>query len=315
MVICDGSPTGLGGGLFQKKEHGYQPVHFVSRSLTDTKKRYSQIEREALAAEFTTTRLHMYLMGAQHFQLATDHKPLLPLFNNPNAKLPPRIERMVMKMQNLYFTAIHIPGKSNMTDYLSRHPLPEVEKTSHERHVRAVIEIDHAVVMETIQSETKDDRALQKLKKALETGKWTRNDPDLAPYYDLRAEIYVSEGIPLRLNRIIPPESLRNKTATIANQEGIEIHEATYDMLQAYRDTPHPATKMTPYELMMNREVRTKIEHFPLETSLKDQEVRRNDRNYKERIKQCHDERYRVTQLQLGSRTSSHHQTRKETES
>ena len=38
MVICDGSPTGLGGGLFQKTEHGYQPVHFVSRSLTDTEK-------------------------------------------------------------------------------------------------------------------------------------------------------------------------------------------------------------------------------------------------------------------------------------
>ena len=54
MVICDGSPTGLGGGLFQKTEHGYQPVHFVSRSLTDTEKRYSQKEREALAAEFTT---------------------------------------------------------------------------------------------------------------------------------------------------------------------------------------------------------------------------------------------------------------------
>ena len=98
LVICDESPIGLGGGLFQKAKHGYQPVHFVSRTLTDTEKRYSQIEREALAAEFTTTRLHMYLLGAKHFQLATDHKPLLPIFNNPRAKLPPRLERMVMKM-------------------------------------------------------------------------------------------------------------------------------------------------------------------------------------------------------------------------
>ena len=89
-VICDGSPTGLGGGLFQKTKHGYQPaVHFVSRTLTETEKRNSQIEREALAAKFTTTRLHMYLLGAKHFQLATDHKPLLPIFNNPRAKLPP----------------------------------------------------------------------------------------------------------------------------------------------------------------------------------------------------------------------------------
>ena len=98
-------------------------------------------------------------MGAQYFQLATDHKPLLPLFNNPNVKLPPRTERMVMNMQNLDFNAIHIPGKSNMTDYLSRHPLTEVEKSGHERHIRAVIETDHAVGMETIQSATKDDKA------------------------------------------------------------------------------------------------------------------------------------------------------------
>ena len=64
LVICDGSPTGLGGGLFQKTQHGYQPVHYVSRTLTDAQRRYSQIERETLAVEF----------------LATDHKPLLPLF-------------------------------------------------------------------------------------------------------------------------------------------------------------------------------------------------------------------------------------------
>ena len=55
LVICDGSPTGLGGGLFQKTEHRFQPVHYVSRTLSDTEKRYLQIEREALAAEFTTT--------------------------------------------------------------------------------------------------------------------------------------------------------------------------------------------------------------------------------------------------------------------
>ena len=55
---------------------------------------------------------------------------------------------------------------------------------------------------------------------------------------------------------------LVNKTATIANQEGMEVHEATHDMLHAYRDTPqpHPATKKTPYELMMNREVWTKLD-------------------------------------------------------
>lgn len=68
-----------------------------------------------------------------------------------------------------------------------------------------------------------------------------------------------------------------NKTAAIANQEGIDLQEATYDMLQAYRATPHPATKTTPYELLMNRQVRTKLEDYPTEQSPQDSEVRNRD--------------------------------------
>lgn len=45
---------------------------------------------------------------------------------------------------------------------------------------------------------------------------------------------------------------LVNKTAAIACAEGIDLHEATYDKPQVYRETPHPATGATPYELLMN---------------------------------------------------------------
>ena len=43
--------------------------------------------------------------------------------NNPTANLPPHIELLALKMQNLDLEMIHIPGKTNMTDYMSRHPL------------------------------------------------------------------------------------------------------------------------------------------------------------------------------------------------
>ena len=62
-------------------------------------------------------------------------------------------------------------------------------------------------------------------------------------------------------------------------------------MLQAYRSTLHPATKETPYELMMNRQIRTKIEHFPISTSSKDKDVRIKDSKYKEQVKKYHDKR------------------------
>ena len=43
LTICNGSPAGLGGGLFQKTGKGFQPVHYSSRALSDTDKRHSQI--------------------------------------------------------------------------------------------------------------------------------------------------------------------------------------------------------------------------------------------------------------------------------
>ena len=65
----------------------------------------------------------------------------------------------------------HIPGKSNMTDYLSRHPLPDTEDTHLEHHVRAVISTEHAVVLDKIRKETSGDNELQTLIQTIRTGK------------------------------------------------------------------------------------------------------------------------------------------------
>ena len=73
LVMCDASPVGLGGRLFQKTAHGYKPVHCVSRTLTETGRKYAQIEREALAVEFSTNQLQLYRLGSQEFQIATYH--------------------------------------------------------------------------------------------------------------------------------------------------------------------------------------------------------------------------------------------------
>ena len=39
----------LSAGLFQETGCGLQPVHFISRTMTDTEKRYSQTEKDALS--------------------------------------------------------------------------------------------------------------------------------------------------------------------------------------------------------------------------------------------------------------------------
>ena len=87
---------------------------------------------------------------------------------------------------------------------------------------------------------------------------------------------------------------LMNKTAAIARAEGVDLQEATYDMLQAYRETPHPATGTAPYKLLMNREIRTRLDHYPTERSNRDEEIRKRDSKYKEKVKSYHDRRNRA---------------------
>ena len=92
---------------------------------------------------------------------------------------------------------------------------------------------------------------------------------------------------------------LVNKIMTIARHDRTNPDEAIYDMLQAYRSTPHPATKAPPYQLLMNREVRTRLDHFPTETHQDDKKVRENDSKYKSKCKEYHDKRHNTKTHEL----------------
>ena len=51
FVITDASPVGLGAILLQDQDQGEcKPIAYISRSLTSTETRYSQIERKALGS-------------------------------------------------------------------------------------------------------------------------------------------------------------------------------------------------------------------------------------------------------------------------
>ena len=59
--------------------------------MIETEIRYSQTEKDALAIKWAKERLRVNLLGAPRFTVFTAHKPLLPLFNEAKATMPPRI--------------------------------------------------------------------------------------------------------------------------------------------------------------------------------------------------------------------------------
>ncbi len=61
--------------------------------MSETEKRYAQIEREALAVVWASDRFSDYILG-RSFLIETDHKPLVPILNTKNLdNLPPRVLR------------------------------------------------------------------------------------------------------------------------------------------------------------------------------------------------------------------------------
>ena len=228
---------GLSAGLFQDTGNGLQPAHFISRSMTDTEKRYSQTEKDALSIHWAKNRFSIYLLGAPKFKIITAHKPLLPLFNKAAMRLPPRIEKWVMGKQDVDFELIYEPGKdeTDPLDFLSRHPLPETGKDTIERVIKYTVTAEHAVVVDHIKEETLKDTQLQKLSTRILTGDWEQHkkDPDIAPFYSVQNELYVINDLIFRMNQIIVPTSLQRKVIKAAHHLGHLGMTKTKQMLRA----------------------------------------------------------------------------------
>ena len=131
VLVTDASPVGLGGVLLQEQITGEKkPVAYISRSLTPTEKRYSQIEHEALACVWAVERFHNYVFGIE-FELRTDNKPLVSLLSlNCQKLLPPRIQSLAWRLHQYRYKIKHIEGKMNIADSFSRLPLKELDKTN-----------------------------------------------------------------------------------------------------------------------------------------------------------------------------------------
>ena len=80
-ISCDASDVGIGVLLFHCYEDGTErPVASVSKTLADTQRHYSQVQKEALTVIYGLQKFHQFLYGRQ-FILVMDHKPLVALFN------------------------------------------------------------------------------------------------------------------------------------------------------------------------------------------------------------------------------------------
>ena len=121
-LTTDASSVGIGAILEQEQEDGsYRPIYYASRKLSKVEKRYCQVEREALAVRWAREKFYLYLYGIK-FEIRTDHKPLMTVLS-PRSKPPSvRIERWLLYLQQFQNHLMHIRGRDNAADILSRLP-------------------------------------------------------------------------------------------------------------------------------------------------------------------------------------------------
>ncbi|XP_038106874.1 uncharacterized protein K02A2.6-like [Culex quinquefasciatus] len=224
IVIADASPTGLGAVLLQEKDNIKRVICYISKGLSDTEQNYAQNEKEALALVWSVERLEMYLRGLR-FYLLTDHQPLKVLFGTKQ-KPCRRIERWALRLQSFRFRIVHIAGKANIADPLSR--LPEFQEcTTYDEYgesmLLAIVETarPEALTMGDIVNYTLKDEELAAVKKALISGQWT---DAIKRYVPFRNELMAVNEIVVRGERLVIPKNLRKKVLEIAHigHPGIE---------------------------------------------------------------------------------------------
>ncbi|PFX31706.1 Retrovirus-related Pol polyprotein [Stylophora pistillata] len=262
-LVVDASPVGLGCVLLQNVDSRWQPISYATRSLTAAEKRYSQIEREAMAVLFGLQKMHSYIYG----------------------------RHIALRCQDYDFTLAYEPGSENITDGLSRLSLnTTVMETSFvEEHVHFIKSADALLSIDEIKEAGESDPELLEVLKVLD-GTQNLEKCALKLVGPFPGEIFIMTVVDYRSKW---PEAIVLKRITTNGQverfyrylkhsiraaelDGLSWTEVLPTILQAYRSTPHVGTDMTPAKLFLNRQITKKLSTLP-EMDQKNPEERYKD--------------------------------------
>ena len=235
-IAADASSYGLGAVLLQRTANTWKPVAYASRALSETEKRYAQIEKEGLAVTWACTKFTDYILGCK-FMIESDHKPLIPLLNTKHLdSLPPRILRFRLRLAKFDYTVFHVPGKLLYTaDALSRAPTSPPTPTEDdslqedaELFVRTVVSSLPASKgrLAEYQKAQLEDYTLTLVREYCHKG-WPAKstvEPEVKPYWTVQSSLTFGNNLLLYNNRIVVPPALRSQTMRKIHEghQGIE---------------------------------------------------------------------------------------------
>ena len=233
-VYADASSFRIGAVLLQLVGQRWKPVTYASRPLSDTEKRYTQIEKEALAATWACDKFSTYVLR-RPFLLESHHKLLIPLLNTKSLDdLPPRILRFRLRLAKYEYVAHHAPGKLLYTaDAHSQASTQEGSGEELREEVEAFVDFiampslpvtaQRLQVYRKAQMEDPECSKVRKYCKTVWPGKGSI-ESSLKPYWEVRGLLTLCDDILLYNSSIVMPLSLRRETMSRIHEghQGVE---------------------------------------------------------------------------------------------
>nr|GEU57995.1 reverse transcriptase domain-containing protein [Tanacetum cinerariifolium] len=117
-LMCDASDFAIGVVLGQHQGKHFRPIHYASKTMTETESNYTTTEKEMLAMVYAFEKFQSYLIINKSI-VYTDHSALKYLFAKKDSK--GRLLRWVLLLQEFTFKVIDTKGAENLAaDHLSR---------------------------------------------------------------------------------------------------------------------------------------------------------------------------------------------------
>lgn len=219
VVTADASSFGVGAVLRQQQAKGnYAVIAYASRLLTDTERRYAQIEKEALALVWACEKFADYLVGKQ-FRLESDHKPLIPIFTSKALDgLTPRLQRLRMRMMRYSYDITYVPGKELLAaDALSRAPLTATDPWDLAEEVETFVRFVTSSVpikvpcLQWLKECQQEDSLCTQLRRFCSKQWPPRRDlcPEAKQFFQFRHELFHEDDILWYGTRVVVPHSCR----------------------------------------------------------------------------------------------------------
>lgn len=230
-IQTDASQNRIGSCLLQEGH----PVIYASRSLTSAEQNYAQIEQEQLAITFACKQFHQFVYR-NDIDFQSDHKPLEAIVTKPLSQTPPRIQRLLIRLQKYNLTVHLVPGKLMfIADTQSRAYLNE---TVEDIPLNDDIEVmAHRVIQEIpaspekskqMKEETAKDEALQVLKTQIAEGFPTHRKalkPILIPHWNIRNELSEANGLLFKGRQLIIPKTMQSSTLDLIHEGHLGIEK------------------------------------------------------------------------------------------